>query len=290
MRFKILSIAAIAAFTFPAFAQETEEPVIELTETHQGVIDAAGNMLVALAESKLADMANLQPQDFITDDMIRAAVRGYGWGTLRGKSRGAREHVFTHYQCSIFTHFENPSNKCRGMLGSESSEPNDRYAGQSSLPAELPMLSRQMRQQIYAVGRGYLKSPENLRTTYDTHVDVMVDEFNQLFFVDQQEFRAMLKTILTVIKESRDPTIAELLAAEQKAVRDLRFHRQVDVTSEKFDEAKVAHDTAVAAREEAVTDLPSLEFINRRSIEGGPDLVVMYEEIFTDLLARVSAN
>lgn len=265
------------------------ETYMEQSNSDRSVLTAAGNMLVTLAESKLADMANLQPQDFITEDMIRAAVRGESWGNWRGASWAAREYVFDQYQCSIFEHFEDANRYCNGILGYENTDGSS-YQKVYSLPGELPTLSLQMRQQIYAVGRTYLKSPENLRTTYDTHVDIAVDEFNRMFFAGQQRFRAMLETMLTAIEESRDPAVAELLEAEKKAISNYRYQLKVDSTSKKTEEAKTVRDAAVAARENTVNDLVSLEFINRRFIEGGPNLVAMYEEIFTNFLARVSAN
>lgn len=292
MRTLILSIAAVAALTNPANAQEPEKEtgldVIELTDQHQTVIDAAGNMLVAMTESKLAAMANLQPEDFISEDMVRAAVRGEGWGDWRSASWAAREQVFGEFQCSIFEHFERPDAECYRLLATEADKPNGSYARYSSLPAELPVLSRQMRQLIYGVGRTYLKSSENLQTVYEQHVNVAVDEFNRLFFADQEKFRSMLQTMITAIEESRDPQTTEVLQAVEQAEYELR--NIPDRKDERYQPALETLRDARTARDETISDLLSLEFINRRFIEGGPDLVTAYEEIFTDLLGRVTSN
>ena len=92
MRHLLIVIATFLATPLMAQTIDVEvEPVVELTETHQAVIDAAGNMLLAAAESKLAEMANLTPENFLTEDMVRARLRAYrdaGVNTLRLSTGG----------------------------------------------------------------------------------------------------------------------------------------------------------------------------------------------------------
>lgn len=289
MRKLVLSIttaASIAAFTTPLMAQDDE--MVELTTSHQTVIEAAGAMLLAAANSKLEEMVNLTPGDIITGDMVRAAVRGKGWGTIRGISRAAREEVFDQFQCTIFTHFPNPESECNLMLGYEAPHLNERYTDVSRLPSQLPAFSREMRQLIFGVGRTYLKSPENLRAVYELHVDVAVDEFNTLFFEGQQEFRLLLQSMLTAVEESRNNESQDLLEAATKARRELSNISDRDSTA--YQEARAVLEAAESARDNVIADIASLEFINRRYVEGGPDLVTAYEEIFRDMLSRISTG
>jgi hypothetical protein len=287
---KILSIATAVALTFnSATAQETEK-VVELTETHQTIIDAAGSMLLAAAESKLASMADLSPDDFITEGLIRETIRSQLWGTWRGLSYPAREYVFDSYQCSIFSHFSAPGAVCNKLLAAESvtGGASTYYTERSSLPNTLPVISLQMRKIIYSVGRTYLKTPDNLRAVYEKYADAAVDEFDKLFYVDQQEFKGTLEGMLTAIKESRNEALPALFSAQKKASQTLRYIS--DRESDSYEVATTAATEATETLNKEVSQMPNLEFILRRFTEGGPNLVAAYEEIFKDLLTRVTPD
>ena len=294
MRFQLAIATVLIAFTgnfsTPAKSQEANE----LTSYDRELLSELGVILEARAKSKLSEMTTLEPSDIITESLIRSAMRlQYGRHDVRHVSRAAREHVFESYQCAIFEGFKNREKFCHDLRYEETNhvwrEPTDRdfqwrLRGKLAFPDEIRIAAFQMRKKIFAVGRNYLKNPENLRLVFDTHLDVILEEYSTFTFSEQQDFRDLIARLIVATDAQSD---VELLAHLSEVRQAHGWEGSGEATRLGWSYIADVNSSAGTEFKEWETDVQSIEFIYRRSVDGGSSLVAMYKEILTELQGQI---
>lgn len=290
MKFHIAIVATFIALAGSSSTQAQSEEVKELTSYDRELLNELSAILEKRANSKLSEMVGLDASDLITESLIRSVIAPqFSNFDVRHVSRAGREHVFEDYQCTIFEGFTNQADFCHSLRNAETdsvwreqSERNFqwRLRGAPAIPDEIRIAAFQMRKKLFAVGRNYLKSPENLRGVFDTYLEVILEEYNALTFAEQQDFRDLIARLIVATDAQSD---VELLAYLSEVRKSHGWEGSNEATD--FGEAYIAEVNSTKGKEfvEWETDVQSVEFMYRRSVDGGSSLVAEYKEILTEL-------
>jgi len=116
----------------------------------------------------------------------------------------------------------------------------------------------------------------------------VVDEYQLLFFTEQQQFRQILMDMQTAIGEFNTDGVPDQLGELHNAMSMYLQLHQIDPNTDRTAESKSAFDQQREALQAKVHDLRTLEFIARRYEEGGPALLAAYDEVLADLIERTA--
>lgn len=263
--------------------------LVEIFKPHHS--EPIRNWIVEIrAERALDSVRKLAADQIISDDVVRASVRGFdaSWGgptSLRSISWAARWQVFNEHQCYIFNTggYDDVERTCNVARYSEGRTDHNVWYEGAGIPVSIAPAIAEMRTELYRIGRSYLVNPANLRAIYDAKKEVVIDEYRQLSDKDKQAFLELLSTAIAAFEQFRDDETARSLYAEY--IRLENAWRAYE--SDSLDSFRAWQDAGATLRT-AVAGESFYLFAGRRYAEGGDELVYAYIEIMSNLASRLN--
>lgn len=246
------------------------------------------------ANNMLAQVKQLAADQIISDDVVRAAVRGTDEATLYGQlheaSWAAREEVFSRYMDPIFsTGYDDPSKACKAVryVDQMQMDPDGYgkyYYQEAGVPATIAPQAKDIRTKIYDICRSYLKVPDNLQTIYTAKKAVAIDEFKQLPPNHQDDFRHLVAAIAVSFIQFRDNDslrndyLKYLKLQEKITNKEHRTSAYLSIFKEQQEMNRLGTEL-----QDKIYDTQLYQFVGRRYLEGGKPLLSSYIKCLTDL-------